>query len=492
MCTLDYNKIWEEVIKKLEKTLEPEEFTWFKNIKYKNSKDNIINVSVFNSFSRDQLITRGYKNLIEENLTEISGEKIKLNIEISTDKTDKQKNKKPVSISPSPESTDEKDKTESHEISKTEIQADTKNETSFIKEARKKNPHPSLKPEYTFDNFVIGENNSFAANVAKSVAANPGKAYNPLLLYGGSGLGKTHLMEAIGNYAWENGDYKIVYITAEDFLNEFIEFLQVPLENKSSHKISNKMSEFKNKYRKADILLLDDIHFFQGKEGIQEELFHTFNALDQAGKQIVFTCDRPVNELSKFQDRLKSRCERGLNVDLQPPNFETRCAILRKKTSNQGMNISNDVISLIAENVSTNIRDLEGCLTKIIAYSNFKNTEITKDMAYHLLKDNFGSQPQKNITVEMIQKAVAQYFNISYIDLKGKKRNQSLVFPRHIAMYLCRNLTELSTTEIGIEFGGRDHTTVMHGSQIIEDRITAEPALEKSIMEITKSVKEPK
>lgn len=485
MCAFDYNKIWDEAIKNLEKKLEPEEFTWFKNIKYENSKDNTITVSVFNSFSRDQLISRGYKTLIEENLEDISGQKIKLNIEIGTNKKNIQKNPAPAEeVSVSSEKTEE--------IRNVETKIESKNETSFIKETKKKDSHPSLKPEYTFDNFVIGENNSFAANVAKAVAANPGKAYNPLLLYGGSGLGKTHLMEAIGNYAWEHGDYKIVYITAEDFLNEFIEFLQVPADSKNSHKMPNKMSEFKNKYRKTDILLLDDIHFFQGKEGIQEELFHTFNALDQAGKQIVFTCDRPVNELSKFQERLKSRCEKGLNVDLQPPNFETRCAILRKKISTQGVDISNDVISLIAENVSTNIRDLEGCLTKIIAYASFKNTNITKDMAYRLLKDNFGSQPQKNITVEAIQKSVAEYFNISYIDLKGKKRNQSLVFPRHIAMYLCRNLTELSTTEIGIEFGGRDHTTVMHGSQKIEDRIKIEPAIEKSIMEITKAVKEAK
>lgn len=480
MNTWDYSEFWNEVIKQLEKSLDAAEFKMWFNIQYQSAKENTIIVSVASSFYKDQVIGKGYKDLIEKKLFELSGQNIHLEIEV-----------KPRKIADQTKSETVSSKTESELEKKTKIEntagkknpsSEYKHENNSIKQQKKREQHPSLKAEYTFDNFVIGDNNSFAANAAMAVASNPGKSYNPLLLYGGPGLGKTHLMESIGNYAWENNGHKVIYVTAEDFVSEFME---------KTH--NNTMSEFKNKYRKTDLLLIDDIQFFARKmQGSQSELFYTFNALENAGKQIVFTCDRPVSELSELEVRIKSRCEKGLNVDLQPPDFETRWAILKKKMENQPkfVEISDDVLFFIAENISTNIRDLEGCLTKVIAYANFKNITITKEIAEYLLKDNFNPQIKKNITVETIQKKVAEYFNISLIDMKGKKRPQSILLPRYIAMYLCRKLTEMSLTEIGMEFGGRDHATIINSLQKLEGRIKAEPTIEKSMNEITKMLKE--
>lgn len=458
----DYSEFWNETIRQLRKKLTELEFKMWFDIEYQNSREDVIVVSVPSSFYRDQIIGKGFKDQIEETLEDLSGKKIKLEIEIRSKKT--------KSVSPAEKETSSK-------AEKTQSPVSSRSPEAPAPEKEKRGQHPLLKPEYTFDNFVEGDLNAFAKNASIAVARNPGKSYNPLILYGASGLGKTHLMEAIGNEAWQNIGCNIIYVTAEEFLNEFVEMVK-----------DQKMKEFKNKYRKADILLIDDIHFFQGKESCQEELFHTFNALDQAGKQIVFTCDRPVTELSKLHERIRSRCEKGLNVDLQPPDFETRCAILRKKLTAKNDEIPNDVITLIAEKVSTNVRDLEGCLTKIIAYADFKKIPVTVEIASTLLKDNFTSTTKKNITVDSIQKAVASYFAISTTDLKGKKRSQSVTLPRHIAMYLCRNMTEFSTTEIALEFGGRDHTTVIHASQKIDDRIKSEPSLENTILEIKKAI----
>ncbi len=464
MDTWDYSDFWNEALRQLKKKLSDFEQTWL-NIEYQKSSEKLITGAVPSAFYRDQLISKGYKDLIEDELEALSGERIALELKVKTRKKEPAADEQKESIAP-PLAAEKK------------RAADAPKPKS--QEEKPRGQHPMLKSELTFDNFVIGENNSFAANAAMAVASNPGKSYNPLLLYGGSGLGKTHLMEAIGNYAWEKTGCKIIYTTAEDFLNEFVEMVGKQKEARQ---------EFKKKYRKTDILLIDDIHFFQGKEACQEEVFHIFNSLDQEGKQIVFTCDRPVTELSKLHERLRSRCEKGLNVDLQPPDFETRCAILKKKAEAKNVKIPNDVISLIAENISSNVRDLEGCLAKITAYADFKKIEITKEIASTLLKDNFSSSKTTgNISIEAIQKAVAAYFNVSYTDLKGKKRTQSITLPRHIAMYLCRELTEFSTTEIGLEFGGRDHTTVMHGGQKIEDKLKAEPSLEEIISKIKKAI----
>ena len=250
------------------------------------------------------------------------------------------------------------------------------------------------------------------------------------------------------------------------------------------------MSSFKNKYRNADVLLIDDIHFFQGKVETQEELFHTFNELYEKNKQIVFTCDRPPAELKNLSHRLKSRFERGLNVDLQTPSYEVRYAILLKKIEKHSIKIPNEVINMIAKNISSNVRDLEAALTKLIAYTELTKKAMDEDTAKNLLRDTFGSTRQRNVTIDLIQKTVADYFSISISDIKGKKRTKSFSLPRHIAMFLCREMTECSTTELGNDFGGRDHTTILHGCNKIEAQIAADPSLEKSVHELRNTIKE--
>jgi len=315
-----------------------------------------------------------------------------------------------------------------------------------------------------------------------AIAKNPGKSYNPCLIYGGVGLGKTHLLQAIGNSAYLDFlDLKIVYVTAETFTNEFI----LAIKESSSHR-------FKNKYRSVDMLLIDDIHFLPGKVETQEELFHTFNALYDAGKQMVFTSDRPVSELKTLSDRLRSRFERGLNVDLQPPNYETRIAILRKKIEEKQVSIPDEVVELICQNIKTNVRDLEKALTKLTAYAELVNKTITLEIAQRQLKDFFSSYDYKNITIDRIQRSVAEYFGLSHNDLKGKKRTKAIAFPRQIAMYITRDITEYSTTEVGLEFGGRDHTTVMHACQKVEDLMKTDSTLEPTIQHLIKIIKEPK
>lgn len=445
--TWDYSVFWKEVLKQIREELSEQEFfMWFNNIHYQGSDEQKIILTVPSSFYKDQVRQR-YQSFIEEKLLELSGNNIKLDLTV---------NKNPIS----------------HK------QPDAKN--SNIPSKKEKKSHSQLKPEYTFENFVIGENNSFAANAAIAIAKNPGKAYNPCLIYGGVGLGKTHLIQSIGHSSYIDFDNsKIVYITAETFTNEFIQSLH-----------GKSMNKFKNKYRSVDVLLIDDIHFLQKKPETQEELFHTFNALYEANKQLVFTCDRPVSELKYLSDRLRNRFERGLNVDLQPPNFETRFAILKKKIEGKNVEIPDEVIELICNNVTTNVRDLESALTKLIAYADLVNKKIDLQIARQQLKDMFSNPRHSNITVEMIQRVVAEYFGLSHNDLRGRKRTKAIVFPRQIAMYIVREMTEYSTTEVGLEFGGRDHTTVMHACQRVENRMRADTTIEPTIQHLIKTVKE--
>jgi chromosomal replication initiator protein len=288
-------------------------------------------------------------------------------------------------------------------------------------------------------------------------------------------------MQAIGNYVHAHTDLKVIYITAETFTNEFITSIQGPERTKAA---------FKNKYRYADVLLIDDIHFLQKKDGTQEELFYTFNALYDANKQMVFTCDKPVSELRDFNDRLRSRVGRGLNVDLQPPNYETRCAILKKKTETSGIFIPEDVIALVSKNISTNVRDLEGALNTLTAYVTLVGKPMTVEIAQQRLKDIFASRRQSNMSIDIIQRVVAGEFHLSPSDLKSKKRTQSIVYPRQLAMYIIREITEYTTTEIGQEFGGRDHTTVMHACQKIEEKIQSDPSVDSIIQGLIRAIKD--
>jgi chromosomal replication initiator protein len=444
--------------------LEEQEFAMWFNLEYHSSTENEITITVPSSFYRDQVKQR-YQSYIEDKLQELTGKHLKLLIEIRARKT---------------EETPKKTLREASSASDSKSPAGSKRQsTQEPATPKEKTPHPQLRKDYTFDSYVIGDNNSFAANAAIAIAKNPGTAYNPFLIYGGVGLGKTHLMQSIGNYIYGESNAKVIYVTAENFTNEFIQSIR-----------DKTTQAFKNKYRYIDVLLIDDIHFLQKKIETQEELFHTFNALYDGNKQMVFTCDRPVSELKNLSDRLRSRFERGLNVDLQPPSFETRFAILKKKADSRNIHIPNEVIELISKNVTTNVRDLEAALTKLVAYAELVGKQITVEIAQQQLKDVFASPKQSNVTMEIIQRVTAEYFALSFNDLKGKKRTKAIAYPRQLAMYIAREITEYSTTEVGMEFGGRDHTTVMHACQKIEERIRSDPTLDSTINTLIRSIKE--
>ncbi len=472
----DYGVFWKEACNQLREEVSEQEWVmWFENIRYDHSTEKDIIVSVPSAFFRDQVKQR-YLSQIERKIADISGHSLKLGFTIKKGDSAGAPGAKDSSA-PGPSSS-------GSSVPAPSAQASSERPSSASSppapQTRKARQHPNLKEDYVFDTFVIGENNSFAANAAFAIAKNPGTAYNPCLIYGGVGLGKTHLIQSIGNLAFQEFENrKIVYVTAEQFTNEFIQAIK----DKKNHL-------FKNKYRGVDILLIDDIHFLQNKTETQEELFHTFNALYDANKQMVFTCDRPVSELKQLTDRLRSRFERGLNVDLQPPNYETRYAILKKKIESTKVSIPDEVIEIICKNITTNVRDLEAALTKLIAYADLVNKNITLEIAQKQLKDVFSSPKSGMVTIEIIQRVVADYFSLSYNDLRGKKRTKAIAFPRQIAMYITRELTEYSTTEIGDEFGGRDHTTVMHAFQRVEIRLKSDPTTETIINNLIRMVKE--
>jgi chromosomal replication initiator protein len=331
-----------------------------------------------------------------------------------------------------------------------------------------------LNARYTFDEFVVGSSNRLAQAAALAVSEKPARAYNPLFIYGGVGLGKTHLIQAIGHFVLkEHPNLRISYVSAESFMNELI------------HAIRKGVTlEFKERYRNIDILMIDDIQFLAGKESTQEEFFFTFNALHDANKQIVVTSDRPPKEIPTLQERLTSRFEWGLITDIQPPDLETRIAILRKKVENEHIAIPDDVISLIAENVKSNIRELEGSLIRILACSSLACQEINVDMASSVLRDIIKGSPRKKIDIRTIQRAAAQHFDIPVDSLKAKTRVSRVVLARQVAIYLARELTDLSLVQIGKQFGGRDHSTILHACKKIERETEADPALKRKLQTI--------
>jgi len=461
MGSWNYKVFWDEVINQAKGDLGEHEFAMWFNIAYDSSTESSVIIAVPSNFYRDQLISQ-YQKYLESKLFEITGKRLGVEFIVQ----------KPIGT--------EQEKADARQEDPDPSTKRQSRQKADERSARERGKHPQLRADYVFENFVIGDNNGFAANAALAIAKNPGTSYNPFLIYGGVGLGKTHLMQSIGNRVWvESPKMKVICITAEDFTNEFIQSIH-----------DKTTQNFKNKYRNVDVLLIDDIHFLQNKLGSQEELFHTFNALYDANKQMVFTCDRPVSELKNLSDRLRSRFERGLNVDLQPPNFETRCAILKKKIESTRIAVPDDVVDIIAKNISTNVRDLEAALTKLAAYAQLVRKDITLEIAQSQLKDVFSQSKHGNVTIDNILRVVADYFKLSYNDLKGKKRTKNIAFPRQIAMYIARDITEYSTTELGFEFGGRDHTTVMHACQKIEERLKLDPNLESTIQSLVRSIKD--
>lgn len=335
-----------------------------------------------------------------------------------------------------------------------------------------------LNPKYTFDTFVIGSGNQLAHAASLAVAEAPAQAYNPLFIYGGVGLGKTHLMHAIGHYVIEHSqNSRVLYVSSEKFTNELINAIK-----------DDKNETFRAKYRNIDILLIDDIQFIAGKERTQEEFFHTFNALYESNKQIIISSDKPPRDIATLEERLRSRFEWGLQADIQPPDFETRIAILKKKAQLENIDIPDEVYSFIADNIASNIRELEGALIRVIAYSSLVKTEVNLDLAKEALKDILIANKTRVVNSDIIMEVVARHFNLKIDDFKSKKRNRDIAFPRQIAMYLCRELTDMSLPQIGSEFGGRDHTTVMHAFSKISDSIDNDYEVRRTIEELKRNI----
>lgn len=333
----------------------------------------------------------------------------------------------------------------------------------------------NLNPRYTFENFVVGSHNKFPHATALHVAESPGKAYNPLFIYGGVGLGKTHLMHAIGHRIMEERkDLRILYISSERFTNELINSFR-----------DGTTLKFKERYRSVDLLLIDDIQFIGGKESTQEEFFHTFNELHEAGKQIVITSDRPPQEIATLENRLRSRFQMGLICDIQAPDFETRIAILKKKADMDGLHIPDDVHHYIARVYQSNVRELEGALIKLMAYTSMTGTHPTVAMAQSVL----GPVPEREVNADLIQEVTARYFNKKVEDLKGSSREKAINQARQVAIYLCRELTELSFPKIGEQFGGRDHTTIMHAYERIKVRRQSESDIDQAVQELVEKLR---
>ncbi|HEY5099004.1 MAG TPA: chromosomal replication initiator protein DnaA [Gaiellaceae bacterium] len=335
--------------------------------------------------------------------------------------------------------------------------------------------------KYTFDSFVIGSSNRFAHAAALAVAEAPAQAYNPLFIYGSTGLGKTHLLQAIAQYVSEHSrDMSVRYVTSETFMNDFINSLR-----------DKRIEGFKQRYRTYDLLLIDDVQFFEHKERIQEEFFHTFNSLYEAGSQIVMSSDRPPRDIATLEERLRSRFEWGLITDIQPPDLETRIAILRKKVKTDGIHVPEpEVLTFIAGRVSTNIRELEGALTRVVAFSSLTGRAMSVELSQDVLKDVFPQGEAAEVSIKRIQDLVAERFNMSLEELCGDKRSQNIVYPRQVAMYLSRELTDSSLPKIGREFGGRDHTTVIHATSKIARLIREDRSVYNLVQELTARVKQ--
>ncbi|GLC30470.1 chromosomal replication initiator protein DnaA [Clostridium omnivorum] len=440
-------ELWEKTLNIMKGELTEVSFnTWIKSAVPVSLTDNTIKLSVPNNFTKEILETR-YKDLIINAINIISSKKYNIDFSIMTEET--------------------------IDIEDPKLKKDSKNTVVVSDEMS-----ATLNPKYTFDSFVIGNSNRFAHAASLAVAESPARAYNPLFIYGGVGLGKTHLMHAIGHYILQNNPKsKVVYVSSEKFTNELINSIR-----------DDKNEDFRNKYRNVDVLLIDDVQFIAGKERTQEEFFHTFNALHEADKQIILSSDRPPKEIPTLEDRLRSRFEWGLIADIQPPDFETRIAILKKKADVEKLNISNDVMVYIATKIKSNIRELEGALIRIVAYSSLTNREISVDLASEALKDIISNKQTKQITIDLIQDVVCSYYNMRIEELKSQRRTRNVAYPRQIAMYLCRKLTDTSLPKIGEEFGGRDHTTVIHAYEKISESIKHDEALQEAINEITKRI----
>lgn len=446
-----HEEIWKKVVDNLRNQMAPETFNlWIQPVKPVSANNAIFTLQVPNKYFSDWL-TQHQKSNIEKIIASETHQELKLHFEEIQDLTSILKKVEDIQ------------------------------EPLSASQPLKVMPEEQFNPKYTFDHFVVGASNRFAHASCEAVAKDPGRQFNPLFIYGGVGLGKTHLLHAIGNHIRKNNpSLRVLYVTSEKFINEFIDSLRF-----------EKPASFRNKYRNLDCLLIDDIQFLVGRQSSQEEFFYTFNTLYDSRKQLVITSDRPPKELPTLEPRLISRFEWGVIADIQPPDLETRIAILRKKAEEEKLYIPDDVILYIATQIKSNIRELEGSLLRIAAFSAFTGTPLTVDSVQKILKDVV--RPPEDaapITIERIQAVVATHFNLDVKDLKSKRRTDAVAFPRQIAMYLARTLTdEFSTTEIGEAFGGKDHTTVMHACNKIKARMSTDPYFVAKINQISQEIR---
>jgi len=480
MAEWDYKTFWDESLSQIKKELGDEEFgIWFSKVDYIRAEEAVIFASAPSNFFLEMFLPK-YLTRITSKLEELTGKNLTVTLEVS------KKAGKSQEATPIPSLEGEKN---TQTVAQTGQNTLTAGKVSVTQTPITKKNHPSLQEEYTFDTYVVGEINNYAFNAASAVARNPGnsKVYNPMLIYGGTGLGKTHLMQAIGHYIHMNSDLKILYITGEGFMREFVEMVGLSPKNKDA---------FAKKYRNVDALLIDDIHTIERGAGTQDELFYTFEALYNKKKQMVFTCDRPITELKGMAPRLQSRFQWGLSVELHLPKYEELIAILKKKMElkkqelKKDIVISDEIIELIIKNISSNVRDMEGALNKLMGYADLVNKPVTREIAQRELKDVFADPKLGNLSMEIIQRVVAEYYHLTPNELKGKKRSSGINKPRQIAIYLCRDLTEYSLTEIGQAFGDRDHATILHSCSKIEEESRSDTNLYSALERLKRMIKE--
>ena len=447
--------IWNNFLEKIKERISPLSYdTWFKDTKlYKLDKNTAI--IIVPMILHKKHLEENYLDEIEEIFNSITGTNFNFQFKLE------------------------------NEITEDTLEEKIIDETESIGVPHQTSSSANLNSDYTFDSFIVGDSNRFAFTAARAVAEKPGKAYNPLFLYGKSGLGKTHLMHAIGNYILENSNKKVLYVSSEQFVNDYI--YAVRNNEKNSF---DRIDSFKNKYRNIDVLIIDDIQFLGSATKGQEEFFHTFNALHSAKKQIIISSDKPPKDMEILEDRIRSRFEWGLLADISSPDYETRVAILRKKEEMDGYNLDDSIIEYIAKNIKSNIRELEGSSNKIIAYANLEKREVTMELAETVLKDIISPNDKKIITPEYIINTVAEHYDITPEDIIGTKRNSKVVYPRQIAMYLCRELANIPLKSIGQCMGNRDHTTIMHGCDKIEQELQNSQTTQKAI-EILKKKLQP-
>jgi len=446
-------KIWGEALTLIRKDLNEQSFeTWFKPTEGVDLSNNTLTIGVPYGFFQDWL-KEHYLSLIEKTLEEVAKERLRIDF----------------FVSPKKRFTEEPQPLISPVNRQDEENAEGLNRGFF------------LNPKYTFESFVVGASNRFAQAASLAVAETPSKAYNPLFLYGGVGLGKTHLMQAVGHFIRKKlPQIKVVYVSSEKFTNDLIDSLQY------GH---DRILEFRNKYRFVDVFLIDDIHFLANKERTQEEFFYTFNDLYNTQKQIVISSDRPPKEIPFLEERLISRFEWGLVADIQPPDLETRVAILRKKGELEYLKVSDEVNFFIADQIKSNIRELEGALIRVVAFASLTGEEVTVDLTKVVLKDFLPQEKERVVSIDSIQKIVADYFSLRILDMKIKRRTKVIVLPRQIAMYLVRELTDLSLPEIGESFGGRAQTTILHAYNKIKKKIEKDFEFKKVIQELVFKVR---